>query len=124
MKTDKNLTKSNQTKKTNIQPKAMLSVAFKTAVFFGGCLFVALFLFAPQPEQHEGFETINELINDAAQKDEFAQPEDYNDHRLPSWKTYQNKHYTSWFTRRLTNLLLFLRLISCGPFLNLFNAAL
>ena len=71
---------------------------------------LALFLFAPYPKQTNGFRNISEIIYDLSRKNELAQPENFDDFRRPSWKTFQTKITKSWLSTKLKNLLIFLKL--------------
>lgn len=89
--------------------KLGLSIIIPSSIFV---ILFLLFLFIPAPKITSGFENIDDIKRDAAQKEETAQPEDYKDHRRPSWKTYHTRCKKSFLKRKVDNFLMFFGLKS------------
>jgi len=66
---------------------------------------VLLFFIVPSPMYKKGFENLNEVLADAASKEELAAPESLKDHRRPSWKTYHSKTQPGFVGRKLNALM-------------------
>jgi hypothetical protein len=72
----------------------------------GVLVFLGILLFlAPSPIYKAGLENINEAVADSNSKQELADPEDYKDHRRPSWKTFHEKTQPGFLGRKVNNLL-------------------
>lgn len=74
------------------------------AIIAAGAFLFLAFL-APRPVYKRGFETLSEVVADANSKEELAQPEDFKDHRRPSWKTYHTKTQPGFFGREWRDVL-------------------
>ncbi|MCK4517303.1 metallophosphoesterase [Candidatus Babeliales bacterium] len=65
--------------------------------------FVLLVFFAPEKHHTLGFENIDEIMSDAAGKDEFVKPDKFEDYTWPLWHGYWPKIHKGFFGRRLDN---------------------
>ena len=84
----------------------------KILVLTGVTLFIGFFLLLPPKSHHSGFETIDEIVADAAKKDEFTKPDNYDPKTFDiahygTWNEYRTKTKKSFLRSRFENLLEF-----------------